>query len=461
MPRTLYICYFGLREPLVQTQVLPYLRELRKMGREGRGDTGTRGHGEQNVAPAAPSAENHPVGETPPPFLRKEGSQDAASPPAGGELWVTLLTFEPEFRKNWTAEEIEAERKRLAAEGIEWHATGYHKWPSVPATFFDILNGTRIVWSLMRRQKYDILHGRVHIPTLMGALARKFSRRRPKLLFDIRGFFPEEYSDAGRWPEGGWLYRAAKRVERWLLKESDGFVVLTEKAREILFPESKETGFDRLGRPVEVIPCCVDLERFRHTLSRDEARARLGVENRFVVAYVGSFGGWYMTDEMTDFFETARDFRPDTFILILTQREKEKVADALRQRRFADTDFLVASVRPDEIADYLTAGDVAVSFIKACYSKQSSSPTKIAEYLACGLPVIANSGVGDLDALIAGNTGVLVRDFSRESFRRALAQVSKFGSLNGQCRTAAAEGFDLESVGGGRYRKLYGALLSK
>ena len=30
--RTLYICYFGLREPLVQTQVLPYLRELVRDG---------------------------------------------------------------------------------------------------------------------------------------------------------------------------------------------------------------------------------------------------------------------------------------------------------------------------------------------------------------------------------------------------------------------------------------------
>ncbi len=30
--RTLYICYFGLREPLVQTQVLPYLRQLATQG---------------------------------------------------------------------------------------------------------------------------------------------------------------------------------------------------------------------------------------------------------------------------------------------------------------------------------------------------------------------------------------------------------------------------------------------
>ncbi|MCV4754379.1 hypothetical protein OFC37_33460, partial [Escherichia coli] len=70
------------------------------------------------------------------------------------------------------------------------------------------------------------------------------------MLFDIRGFMPEEYTDAGIWPEGGLLYRTAKTIEKWLMKESDAFVVLTEKARDILFPESRETGRDRLGRPV-------------------------------------------------------------------------------------------------------------------------------------------------------------------------------------------------------------------
>jgi len=39
------------------------------------------------------------------------------------------------------------------------------------------------------------------------------------------------------------------------LKESDGFIVLTEKAREILFLESREKGCDKFGRSVEVIPC--------------------------------------------------------------------------------------------------------------------------------------------------------------------------------------------------------------
>ena len=48
---------------------------------------------------------------------------------------------------------------------------------------------------------------------------------------------------------------------------------------------------------------------------------------------------------------------------------------------------------PGEVPRYLKAADVAISFIKPCYSKQSSSPTKIAEYLASGLPVVCNAGL--------------------------------------------------------------------
>ena len=405
--KTLYVCYFGIQQPLVQTQVLPYLRELRREGVE-----------------------------------------------------VSFLTFEPAP----APDEFSKIKDQLTAEGIDWSWLRYHKRLSALATAWDIFRGSLFVRRFISTQRPDVLHGRVHVPTLMAALGRKFSRHKPKLLFDIRGFFPEEYTDAGIWPEGGLLYRSAKRVERWLLKESDAFIVLTEKAREILFPESKDGGYDRYGRPVEVIPCCVDLSRFRlaETGSRKELREKIGAGDRPVVVYVGSFGGWYLTDQMVDFFSSARERDPRTFVLILTQRDADAVGQKLRDAGFADADFHVASVPPEEVPSYLSAADMAISFIKACYSKLSSSPTKIAEYLAAGLPIVANSGVGDIDALIRDNeVGFILKDLDRESYLEALPMMDSLSpKLSERCRILAEKEFELHAVGGARYNSIYRRLLA-
>jgi len=408
MSRSLYICYFGVREPLVQTQVIPYLRELVKGGHE-----------------------------------------------------MSLVTFEPAvFDKDGSEEKLKTD---LAEQGIDWHWLKYHKRFSVLATAWDIMQGTRFIRRFIAERQPDILHGRVHVPTLMAAVARKLTRRKPKLLFDIRGFFPEEYTDAGIWPENGLLYRSAKRVERWLLKQADGFVVLTEKARDILFPGASETGIDSAGRPVEVIPCCVDMTRFMSSddSARNEIRNKLGLDGRFVAAYVGAFGGWYLTKETADFFGELKTRRPDTFAMILTQSKPETIEPLLRERGYGSNDFLVTKVLPREIPKYLSGADAAVSFIKNCYSKQASSPTKNAEYLACGLPIIANAGIGDVDKLIGDNrVGALIMDFSSESFATAVNEIANLETNGQHLRDVAAREFDLEKVGGARYRRLYARMLA-
>jgi len=298
----------------------------------------------------------------------------------------------------------------------------------------------------------------------MGALARKLSRHKPKLLFDIRGFFPEEYTDAGIWPENGVLYRAAKAAERWLLKDADGFVVLTERAREILFPGSGATGADELGRPVEVIPCCVDLGRFgaANAASREEIREALGLKDRFVAAYVGAFGGWYLTKETADFFAALKQEKPNAFAMILTQSKREAIEPLLRESGYGTGDYLVTRVPPAEVPKYLSGADAAVSFIKRCYSKQASSPTKNAEYLACGLPIIANAGVGDVDKLIGENgVGALIETFSPDAYRASIDAVQGLNGVGEHCREVARREFDLVSVGGQRYRRIYERLGAK
>ena len=408
--RTLYVCYFGLREPLVQTQVLPYLRQLKS----------------ENVQ-------------------------------------VSLLTFEPRLRENWTREDISKQRAALDAERISWHCLKYHKWPSLPATIYDMAVGAWTILGIMRGEGVDILHARNHVPAVMSAVAKKL--KGGHLVFDIRGFMPEEYTDAGVWPENGYLYRGLKRVERYLLRVSDAFVLLTEKARDIVFPGCSDT--DNLGRPIEVIPCCVDFERFESAgrASRESLRAELNVTGRRVIVYLGSFGGWYMTDEMTEFLAVAHSRDPTTFSMILTQSPRQIVIDRMSSLGIEQKNFLVTEVTPGEVPRYLRAADIAISFIKPCYSKQSSSPTKIAEYLASGLPVVCNAGVGDLDKLIEENrVGALVSEFSPEAYLRALNEIDIMRSdqaLAERLRGVARREFDLIDVGRTRYRHLYERLVKR
>lgn len=404
---TLYICYFGIREPLVRTQVLPYLRELVKAG-----------------------------------------------------IRVHLVTFEPDFKTKWNGEQIAAERSDLLADGILWDCLGYHKRFSALATAYDVLLGTLYVRRKIREENLDVLHGRIHVATLVGALARKFSRQKPKLLFDIRGFFPEEYTDAGVWPENGLLYRTVKRVERWLMGESDGYVVLTEKARALLFGASTE-----MAKPVEVIPCCVDFgKRFAGAEADPSAAiaAKLGTDGRFVITHVGALGGLYLTEELVDFIATAKSVDPTVFAMFLTQSDPGHVTELLREKAFDENDFFVGHVSPDEIPAYLSVSHVGLSFVKATYATQSRSPTKIPEYLAAGLPIVANVGVGDVDQLIhEEGVGVLVESFDREAYLRALEELRTLGEQAGKFREAAVRRFDLEAVGGERYRRLYARLLGE
>src|SRR6185436_14904115 len=103
MSKTLYICYFGLRQPLVQTQVIPYLREI-----------------------------------------------------AADGMGVTLLTFEPDLKNAWSDAEIATAREALKEQGIEWHCLAYHKRPSAIATAWDIFAGAWWIRRQIRDKRLDV-----------------------------------------------------------------------------------------------------------------------------------------------------------------------------------------------------------------------------------------------------------------------------------------------------------------
>jgi glycosyltransferase involved in cell wall biosynthesis len=403
----LYLCYFGLREPLVQTQVLPYLREL-----------------------------------------------------VDGGFRMSLLTFEPDLKRRWNEASIAEWQLRLASDGIDWHALPYHKRPSLPATLYDIARGAWRATRIARRQGVEIFHARSHVGAAIGALAKRATGAR--LIFDIRGFLAEGYVDAGSWPPGGYLYRMTKAAEHWLYRSADGFVVLTESAREALSPDLV-TG----GRPVEVIPCCIDQQRFAAAArcDRDAVRAELGLTDRLVLVYVGALGGYYLTRETAELLAAAREIDSRVCALVLTQGPPAAMVEELERLGLCRDDYRVTEAPPQDVPRYLRAADVALALIRGALSRRGMSPSKVAEYLAAGLPVIATAGIGDLDLHVEeARVGVLLRRLDRAAYGeafRAVAELRRDPGLAERCRQQARLRYDLGTVGGPRYRRLYEAVLRR
>ena len=137
----------------------------------------------------------------------------------------------------------------------------------------------------------------------------------------------------------------------------------------------------------------------------------------------------------------------------------------MQARAIAEGSYTVRAAASRDVPSYLSASDAGLAFIKPCFSKLASSPTKYAEYLACGLPLIISAGIGDSDALITREkVGALVGDFTPGEYARAAAVIEDFvgdrEATRTHARSVAGTLFDVAKVGVERYVRLYQRVLN-
>lgn len=403
--KVLYITFDGLTDPLGRSQVLPYLVGL-----------AARGHR------------------------------------------ITILSCEKPDR--FEAGQA-AVREIVGRAGIEWRHIDYRNRPAVLAHAFTVARLVQEAGRLQRQSGgFDLVHCRSYPPAMVGLrMKRRFGTR---LLFDMRGFWPEEKVEGGSWPQSNWVYRfvyrALKETEDKLLRGADHIVSLTHLGKRMMlrWPQLRDAE-DR----ITVIPCCVDFDHFPIPTEarRAEARAELGLPaDAQVMAYLGSLGAWYMPLEMLDLFRTFARTRPKARFLIVTPDPREQVEAAAAARQI-DTDRLVIRhATREQVPFYLAAADLGVFLIRPVPSKAASSPTKMGEMLALGLPTIANGGVGDVAQILESTgAGVAIETFGESTYETAIAAVDAIAIPRSEIRRRALPWFDV-ALGVERYDRIYRSL---
>ncbi len=352
---------------------------------------------------------------------------------------ITLISFEKPERWADTGAR-KALQERLSAAGVSWSPLRYHRRPRLPATMLDVVVGSLRIRRLVRGVEASLVHCRGDIAMAMARWARLAPRVR--LLYDVRGFFADERAESGSWRPGGLLDRVVRGVEAGNLRSARGIVVLTKAAVSVLAERRPSLPLLR------VIPTCVDLSVF--------SPPELGAPREYALVYSGSLGTWYMANEMVAFARVASASLGGR-TLFLTLQTKEA------RRAGATPDWAeVRTVAPAEVPHWLRRARAAFFFYSPTPARRATCPTKLAESLATGLPIVANRGVGDLDSVLENEgVGVLVKGFSEEEYRRAaegLARLLRDPATAARCRDLAKARYSLEA-GVTAYHELYRALV--
>jgi glycosyltransferase involved in cell wall biosynthesis len=400
----LYLSYDGLSDPLGQSQVLPYLVGLSKKGFE-----------------------------------------------------ITIISFEKEKRFKSGRATIDNICEKHA---IDWHPLKYSKRPPVISTLWDIRKMDKLVGKLHGEKNFQLIHCRSYITSLLGLkMKRKYEI---PFIFDMRGLWADERVEGNIWNLKNPIYKSIfnyfKKKEKRFIQDANSIVSLTKSAIPYInkiIPNAT----------IKVIPTAVDLNLFdpkkinQVVISR--LKADLGISDQFVLGYSGSLGTWYLLKEMLLFFKTLLNIKPAAVLLVLSQDDPAELYSLVKEFEIPEDSIAIRSANRNEMPSYISLFDLSVMFIKPSFSKTASSPTKLGELMAMGVPVICNSGVGDVKEIVEKyNAGIMLEELNETSFISAIhtIQNEKYYDLH-QMRIGCQEYYDLEK-GVEKYSSIYTSLIN-
>jgi glycosyltransferase involved in cell wall biosynthesis len=400
--QVLYLSYDGMTDPLGQSQVLPYLIGLGKNGYR-----------------------------------------------------FTLISFEKPGRFETAKEAIAS---LCANNGIEWHPLMYTKNPPIYSTIRDIGSMKSTIKLLHKSKSFDMVHCRSYIAALTGLWMKK--QWGTRLIFDMRGFWADERIDGGLWnlqnPVFASIYKFFKRKEKEFLEKADHTISLTNAAKKEI------NSWDNNGKfaPVDVIPCCVDLELFDPAaidpLQVGLVKSQLQIDNdQKIISYIGSIGTWYLVDEMVDFFSAFLKENANAVFLFVTKDDQEEIRKVFRRKDIPLTALRIVSAERNQVPLYISISDYSIFFIKPAYSKIASSPTKQGEIMAMGIPVICNDQVGDTSIVVEKyDAGMVVEEFSPKAYKTYVRTLTGMAFNKDSIRQGAKEFFSLDN-GVKKYSAVY------
>lgn len=255
---------------------------------------------------------------------------------------------------------------------------------------------------LARELRPDVIHA--HSPVLNAIPAIRVGRRLGiPVVYEIRAFWEDAAVDHGTTSEGSLRYRATRALETWAIKRVDHVFTICEGLRRDIVargvPETKVT----------VIPNAVDVEGFQLSGAPDEAlKAKLGLQGKTVLGFVGSFYAYEGLDLLLDAFAAMHAGQPDLRVLLVGGGPQDANLKAQAQRLgIADKVVFTGRVPHSEVSRYYDLIDLLAYPRHSMRLTELVTPLKPLEAMAQGRIFVASDVGGHKELIRDGETGRL------------------------------------------------------
>ena len=300
------------------------------------------------------------------------------------------------------------------------------------------------------KEKPDVIHCRNLISSFLAVFCKVFLFQKYKIVCDPRSVFVEECVIIGRFKYNGITYNVWKKIEKWIYKKSDCCCGLSDKFVDYLSNYNKNSYFI----PAIVQPSFVYNEDKRKAL-REKFELR---ENQHVCIYLGSIDLWHSVDSLIKAIDCYRDSLPqgDSIKVVFLSGNKN-ASQVICSHYNSDVLLKCGRVSPNEVMDYLLLADFGIVpgsnnkgyCFDLLYNTMLSS--KAEEFLAVGLPIIANRRIPSLVKIIKEQHVGLIFSGSEMIFspiEKSREEVSSYFNNMFNAKTIV-----------GQYKNLYESLL--
>ncbi|MHA1491133.1 MAG: glycosyltransferase family 4 protein [Promethearchaeota archaeon] len=174
------------------------------------------------------------------------------------------------------------------------------------------------------------------------------------------------------------------------------------------------------------LPMGVNSKTFYPNQKTEKIRSKYELQDKKIFIYVGTLAKIRRLDIIVKAFSLVKEEVKNAKLLMVGDGSGKEELEKLSMNLNLEKDIIFTGNIPyKNVPKYICLADIGLSPIIPLDYYKMSSPTKMLEYMACGIPAIGNREIMDMKNVISKSKGGILVDFNTKSFSSGMIRLAK------------------------------------